>query len=74
MVCAPAQQRRSGTLLLANEPTGNSDGENTRIVMEILRRMVHGEDCFVIAVTHDPEAAEASDLVLSMKDGLMTTA
>ena len=42
--------------------------------MEILRRMVHGEDCFVIAVTHDPEAAEASDLVLSMKDGLMTTA
>ena len=42
--------------------------------MEILRRLAHEEGRCVIAVTHDPEAAEASDLVLRMKDGMLTAA
>ncbi len=61
-------------VLLADEPTGNLDGENTRIVMEILRRMAHEEGRCVIVVTHDPEVAEAADLVLRMKDGFLTAA
>ena len=61
-------------VLLADEPTGNLDGENTRIVMEILRRLAHEEGRCVIVVTHDPEVAEAADLVLRMKDGFLTTA
>ena len=61
-------------VLLADEPTGNLDGENTRIVMEILRRMAHEEGRCVIVVTHDPEVAEAADLVLRMKDGELTAA
>ena len=59
-------------VLLADEPTGNLDGENTRIVMEILRRLAHEEGRCVIVVTHDPEVAEAADLVLRMKDGVLT--
>ena len=58
-------------VLLADEPTGNLDGENTRIVMEILRRLAHEEGRCVIVVTHDPEVAEAADRVLRMKDGCL---
>ena len=65
-------QRRPG--LPADEPTGNLDGENTKIVMETLRRLAHEEGRCVIVVTHDPEVAEAADLVLRMKDGVLTAA
>ena len=58
-------------VLLADEPTGNLDGENTRIVMDILRRLAHEEGRCVIVVTHDPEVAEAADLILRMKDGAL---
>ena len=61
-------------VLLADEPTGNLDGENTRIVMDILRRLAHEEGRCVIVVTHDPEVAEAADLILRMKDGVLTAA
>ncbi len=61
-------------VLLADEPTGNLDGENTRIVMEILRRLAHEEGRCVIVVTHDPEVADTADLVLRMKDGALTAA
>ena len=56
------------------EPTGNLDGENTRIVMEILRRLAHEEGRCVIVVTHDPEAAGTGGRVLRMKDGVLTAA
>ena len=59
-------------VLLADEPTGNLDGENTTIVMDILRRLAHEEDRCVIVVTHDPEVADTADLVLRMKDGVLT--
>ena len=58
-------------VLLADEPTGKLDGENTRIVMEILRRLAHEEGRCVIVVTHDPEVADTADLVLRMKDGVL---
>lgn len=61
-------------MLQADEPTGNLDGENTRTVMDILRRLAQEEGRCVIVVTHDPEVAEAADLVLRMKDGFLTAA
>ena len=71
----PENQARSlcsgAPVLLADEPTGNLDGENTRIVMEILRRLAHEEGRCVIVVTHDPEVADTADLVLRMKDGVL---
>ena len=42
--------------------------------MDILRRLAHEEDRCVIVVTHDPEVAEAADLILRMKDGVLTAA
>ena len=61
-------------VLLADEPTGNLDGENTRIVMDILRCLAHEEGRCVIVVTHDPEVADTADLILRMKDGALTAA
>ena len=62
------------SIVLADEPTGNLDGENTRIVMDILRKLAHEEGRCVIVVTHDPEVADTADLVLRMKDGVLTAA
>ena len=56
-------------ILLADEPTGNLDGENSRNVVEILTRLAHEEGYCVIIVTHDPAIAEASDVVYRMADG-----
>ena len=58
-------------VLLADEPTGNLDGENSRNVVELLTRLAHEEGYCVIIVTHDPAIAEASDLVFRMADGVL---
>ncbi len=56
-------------IILADEPTGNLDSENSRNIIQILSRLSHDENCCVIIVTHDPEVAGAADIVLQMKDG-----
>ncbi len=61
-------------ILLADEPTGNLDGENSRNVVEILTRLAHEEGYCVIIVTHDPAIAEASDVVYRMADGVWAAA
>ena len=56
-------------IILADEPTGNLDKENSRNIVEILCRLAHEENRCVIIVTHDPAVAEAADCVLHMQDG-----
>ena len=56
-------------VILADEPTGNLDSENTRNVMNILLRLAHEEGYCVIVVTHDPEVASMADEVVRMVDG-----
>ena len=60
--------------LLADEPTGSLDAANTDNVMGILTRLAREEGYCVIVVTHDPEAAQAADVVYRMKDGALTAA
>ena len=67
---AIARALASGSeIILADEPTGNLDSENSRIIVEILQKLAHDENRCVIIVTHDPAVAEAADVVLKMKDG-----
>jgi len=61
-------------VLLADEPTGNLDSQNTANVMEILTRLAHEDGYCVIIVTHDPAIAEASDHVYRMRDGILEQA
>ena len=58
-------------ILLADEPTGNLDGENSRNVVEILTRLAHEEGYCVIVVTHDLAIADMADEVLRLKDGAL---
>lgn len=56
-------------VLLADEPTGNLDGENSRNVVELLAELAHQKGYCVIVVTHDMAIAKASDVVYEMVDG-----
>ena len=56
-------------IILADETTGNLDSENSRSIIESLRRLAKEENRCVIVVTHDPVVAEAADVVLRMQDG-----
>ena len=56
-------------ILLADEPTGNLDGENSRNVVKILTRLAHEEGYCVIIVTHDLSIADKADTVYRMEDG-----
>lgn len=56
-------------VILADEPTGNLDSENSRHIVEILQKLAHEEGRCVIVVTHEPEVASCADVVLRMQDG-----
>ena len=58
-------------ILLADEPTGNLDGENSRNIVDILTRLAHEDGYCVVIVTHDPAVAEAADTVYTMTDGVL---
>ena len=56
-------------VILADEPTGNLDSENSRNIVGILQGLAHEGNRCVIIVTHDPAVAEVADVLLKMKDG-----
>jgi putative ABC transport system ATP-binding protein len=59
-------------LLFADEPTGNLDSQNGRIVFEQLVEMKSERGATLILVTHNPEIATAADRVLRLKDGKLS--
>ncbi len=56
-------------LLLADEPTGNLDSQRGEEVLSLLMRVSREQDAAVVLVTHDPQAAEMADRVLTLRDG-----
>ncbi len=56
-------------LLLADEPTGNLDTENTKEIMELLRKFNRENKQTVIIITHDERIARSADRVISIEDG-----
>ena len=59
-------------IVLADEPTGNLDTENSAAVLAMLRRSNQELRQTVLMITHNPEAAEIGDRILTMRDGRMT--
>ena len=59
------------TLILADEPTGNLDSVTGAAVMELLADVAHepGRDRTVVMVTHNLDAAESTDRVVTIRDG-----
>uniref|UniRef100_B0T0M7 ABC transporter related n=1 Tax=Caulobacter sp. (strain K31) TaxID=366602 RepID=B0T0M7_CAUSK len=56
-------------IVLGDEPTGNLDSVNTRLVIEEFQRLAHIEGRAVVCVTHDAGFAEAADRRIHMLDG-----
>ncbi|EPF27736.1 ABC transporter ATP-binding protein [Treponema medium] len=55
-------------LLLADEPTGNLDEKNERLVMEIFEKL-HNTGSTIIVVTHDPEVADQAERMVVLEHG-----
>lgn len=58
-------------LVLADEPTGNLDQENGRIVLQLLKEICHEKNVTLLVATHSSEVAEAADNVLSIHAGAL---
>lgn len=61
-------------IILADEPTGNLDAENSAAVVSLLQELAHRENRCVIAVTHDLEIAKQADRVFKMQSGQLEEA
>ena len=57
------------SLLLADEPTGNLDSENSREIISLLRRFNKQSNQTVIIITHDERIALSADRVIAIEDG-----
>ncbi|AIN94666.1 ABC transporter ATP-binding protein [Treponema putidum] len=55
-------------LLLADEPTGNLDEKNEKLVMEIFEKL-HNAGSTIIVVTHDPEVADQAERMVVLEHG-----
>lgn len=55
-------------VLLADEPTGNLDDENSQIIMELFSQL-HKEGMTILMVTHSDEIASWAERKIHMKDG-----
>lgn len=58
-------------IVLADEPTGALDEDNSHKVMEILRHM-HDQEKTIIVITHDEKVAECADREIYLENGKIT--
>ena len=56
-------------LLLADEPTGNLDTENSNIVLSVLQGLNERLGQTILMITHNPEAAAFAHRIVTMRDG-----
>ena len=59
----------SPAIILADEPTGNLDTENSRIVLDMFKELNEKFNQTIIMITHNPEAAAVCSRVVQMRDG-----
>jgi len=62
------------SLVLADEPTGNLDERNSKMVFDLLTSLAKNAGSAVLIVTHNPELAKRCDKVMLMRDGLFVGA
>jgi lipoprotein-releasing system ATP-binding protein len=60
-------------VIMGDEPTGNLDSRNTKIVYEILKQLTVEFNQTIVAVTHDNDFAKASDRTIELMDGRIVT-
>ncbi len=58
-------------LLLCDEPTGNLDSENGKLILQLLAELNQREKITVLMVTHDKDIARAAGKIIHLKDGVI---
>ncbi|HDR6317903.1 TPA: ABC transporter ATP-binding protein [Bacillus thuringiensis] len=58
-------------IILADEPTGNLDTNNTKEVLMLLKATAKKYNQTVILITHDPSIASNSDRIITVEDGMI---
>lgn len=56
-------------IILADEPTGNLDSENSEIVLQMLVQLNQDIGQTIVMITHNPEAADIASRKILMRDG-----
>jgi putative ABC transport system ATP-binding protein len=60
-------------IVLADEPTGNLDSQNSNIVLDMMRQSNRELGQTVLMITHNPAAAAYGDRIIHMRDGEIVT-
>jgi len=66
-ICAALVHRPR--LLLADEPTGELDAANARLVYEAIAELARDAGTTTVLVSHDPESASVADRIVRVRDG-----
>jgi putative ABC transport system ATP-binding protein len=61
-------------IVLADEPTGNLDSENSEIVLKMLAQLNRELRQTIVMITHNPEAAAVAGRTVHMRDGQIVRA
>ena len=56
-------------ILLADEPTGNLDTENAKMIFSLLQNLVEQQKLTVLVVTHDLTLMNKVDKIINLKNG-----
>ena len=56
-------------VIIADEPTGNLDEENSRSIMKLIQKMNQENKVSVVMATHDKTVANYAQRIIMMKDG-----
>jgi len=59
------------SIILADEPTGNLDTENSTIVLDMLQELNREFKQTIVMITHNPEAAAVASRKIEMRDGMI---
>ena len=63
----------SPAIILADEPTGNLDTENSEIVLDMFKELNKKYQQTILMITHNPEAAAVCSRIIRMRDGHVVT-
>jgi len=71
-VCVARALINHPEIILADEPTGNLDEQNERIVLDLFRQL-HAEGTTLVVVTHDAEVGASAERVITLEYGKVTS-